>query len=475
MRKKKKWEVVKDLEVTDINVKGMGVAKTAEGRVYFVKNTVPGDVVDAIPYKKRSGYFEANVSRWISESEVRVAPPCTHFGVCGGCKWQHLDYDAQLHFKQHEIDRNLLRIGGVEAVQKESIVKAESPYFYRNKMEFSFSNRRWLRAEEIESDEVFERNGLGFHIPGMWDKVVDIHDCHLQANPSNAIRNAIRDFAIENKLPFFDSKAQQGFLRSLMIRNTKAGAFMVLIQFFYEDKPLQETLLNFVKDQFPEIQSLLYCVNSKPNDTLYDQEIKLFSGQDFLMETLRNLTFKITAKSFYQTNSYQVEKLYEVVEEFAGLKGDEIVYDLYSGIGTITLFLAHQCVRIVGVESVPEAVTAAKENAVTNKIENASFVVGDMKTIFNDAFTRQWGQPDVVVTDPPRNGMHLDVVKQLLRLAPKKIVYVSCNSATQARDLGFLKTQYRLTKSRAVDMFPQTHHVENVVLLERIQNDDTID
>jgi 23S rRNA (uracil1939-C5)-methyltransferase len=467
MARKKVDRIEKGLKVIDINAKGMGVAKNDEGVVYFIKDVIPGDVVDVQVYKKGRRYFEAKPIQWITKSPHSTTPPCDYFGVCGGCKLQHLSYEGQLEYKEKGVLHNLNNIGKIDIGTVLPIAGVENPYYYRNKMEFSFSNKRWLTTEEIAQEGEIQRNGLGFHKPGMWDKVVDIDHCHLQADPSNEIRNTIRSFAIKEKLDFFDTREQQGFLRTLMIRNTLGGEVMVLIQFFKEDQEKRELLLNFLKDQFPQITSLLYCINDKGNDSLYDQNIVCYYGQDFITEHLGDLQFKITAKSFYQTNPKQAETLYAIGKEFADLKGNEIVYDLYTGTGTIALSLAKQCAKVIGIESVPEAIEAARENAVFNQIENAFFEVGDMKDCFNDSFVEQHGKADVVITDPPRNGMHADVIKQLLKLAPPRIVYISCNSSTQARDLELMKEAYTVLKSQAVDMFPQTHHVENVVLLQR--------
>ena len=454
------------LEIIDINAKGMGVAKTLDGAVYFVKNVVPGDVVDVRVYKKRRGYFEAEPTHWVHISKERTDPVCEHFGVCGGCKWQHLSYEGQLRFKEKGVLHNLKHIGKLDIQSILPIAGVENPYYYRNKMEFSFSNKRWLTAKEIQEEEIIQRQGLGFHKPNMWDKVVDIQHCHLQAEPSNKIRNAIRTYALNQQLEFFDPREQSGFLRTLMIRNTLGGEVMVLIQFFKEDKVQREEFLNFLDEQFPEITSLLYCINSKANDSLYDQEIFCYRGKEFITEHLGKLQFRITAKSFYQTNPEQAKTLYRIAKEFANLKATDTVYDLYTGTGSIALSLADACAKVIGIESVPEAITAAKVNAQHNQINNASFEVGDMKDFFNDSFIDKYGKADVVITDPPRNGMHVKVVEQLLKLAPQRIVYVSCNSATQARDLELLKKRYDVLKSQAIDMFPQTHHIENVVLLQ---------
>jgi len=455
-----------DLKVIDINAKGMGVAKTAEGAVCFIKKVVPGDIVDVRIYKKRRGYFEAEPTRWIQKSKQRTEPVCDHFGVCGGCKWQHLSYQGQIDFKEKGVVHNLKHIGKVEVQEILPIAGVTNPYYYRNKMEFSFSNNRWLTMDEIQQEATIERNGLGFHKPGMWDKIVDVHHCHLQADPSNEIRNALRTYALENQLEFFDPRNQSGFLRTLMIRNTQEGEVMVLLQFYKEHKKNREAILDFIVSKFPQLTSLLYCINTKPNDSIYDQDIHCYHGQDYITENLDQLQFKITAKSFYQTNPQQAKVLYKIAKDFAALKPNEVVYDLYTGTGTIALSLAASCAKIIGTESVPEAIDAAQENALVNQIQNAHFEVGDMKAVFNDSFISRHGKADVVITDPPRDGMHADVVQQLIKLSPKRIVYISCNSATQARDLNLMKSHYEVLKSQAVDMFPQTHHVENVVLLE---------
>ncbi len=468
MPRKFKKELLKGLEVVDITAKGKGVVKSVEGKVIFVQDVVPGDKVTVETFKKRRGYFEARLINIDDPSPDRVAPVCEHFGVCGGCKWQNLSYEAQLKFKQKEILHNLKNLSGMVLQEIDEIKAAQQSYFYRNKMEYSFSNQRWLTAEEInDKSETLEKKGLGFHKAGMWDKVVDIEKCHLQKDPANAIRNSIKQFALANDLAFFNPKDQSGFLRTLMIRNSNQGEFMVLIQFFKEDKTHREALLEHLKNEF-DLSALLYCINSKANDTLYDQEIIRYHGDEYITELMEGLKFRINAKSFFQTNTEQAYELYKITRSFAGLKGNELVYDLYTGTGTIAQFIAGNCNKVVGIESIPEAIAAAKENAEINGIKNAFFEVGDMRKVFNQAFVKRHGVADVVITDPPRNGMHPDVVKQLLELAPDKIVYVSCNNATQARDLNLMKEKYKLSKCRAVDMFPQTQHIENVVLLEKI-------
>jgi 23S rRNA (uracil1939-C5)-methyltransferase len=379
-----------------------------------------------------------------------------------------MKYEEQLIFKQNEVVNHLKRIGHLEIQEILPIKACEEVYFYRNKMEFSFSDARWLTPEEIaKGGEIDSKFACGFHIPKMWDKILDIEQCHLQEDPSNAIRNEIKHFAIQNGLTFFNPRKQEGFLRTLMIRISSTGEIMVVVQFFKEDREKREQLLNFVADKFPEITSLQYVVNEKGNDTIYDQDVILFKGRDHIFEEMEGMKFKINAKSFYQTNSAQAYELYKITRNFAGLQGDETVYDLYTGTGTIAQFVAKKAKKVVGVESVPEAILDAKENARRNDINNTVFYVGDMAKIFTSEFIAQNGHPDVIITDPPRDGMHKNVVNQILEVLPEKIVYVSCNSATQARDLDLMKEAYDVVKSQAVDMFPQTHHVENVVLLKR--------
>ena len=460
--------VFNHIKVLDAGAKGVSVAKAPDGKVVFIPNVVPGDVVDVQTFKKRKAYYEGKAVRFHEFSEHRTEPVCQHFGVCGGCKWQNMKYDQQLYYKQNEVKNHLQRIGKIEIPEFEPILGSKEQFFYRNKMEFGFSNARWMTEEELNSDEIFEnKDALGFHIPKMWDKILNIEKCHLQQDPSNAIRNEIRAFAIENKLAFFNPRNHEGFLRTLMIRTASTGETMVLIQFFEEQKENRELLLNFIADRFPEITSLQYVINGKPNDTIYDQKVHLYKGRDYILEEMEGLHFSINAKSFYQTNSEQAYELYKITRDFAGLTGEEIVYDLYTGTGTIAQFVSRQAKKVIGVEAVPEAIADAKENAKRNEITNCDFFVGDMKVVFNEAFIAQHGKPDVIITDPPRDGMHKDVIEQIMKIAPEKVVYVSCNSATQARDLALMDEKYSVTRVRPVDMFPQTHHVENVVLLER--------
>ncbi|RRJ91949.1 23S rRNA (uracil(1939)-C(5))-methyltransferase RlmD [Paenimyroides tangerinum] len=466
-RKKTDRIVFENVEVLDAGAKGVSVAKAPDGKIIFLPNVVPGDVVDVQTTKKRKAYYEGKATVIHKFSEHRVEPICEHFGACGGCKWQNMSYDQQLFYKHQEVYNNLKRIGKIELPEFEPILGSKEQFFYRNKMEFSFSNARWLTEEEVKSDaELVRENALGFHIPKMWDKILDIKKCHLQQDPSNAIRNEIRAFANANEMEFYNPREASGFLRTLMIRTASTGEIMVLIQFFKENKKQRELLLEFLMERFPEITSLQYVINGKANDTIYDQDVKLYKGRDYILEEMEGLKFSINAKSFYQTNSDQAYELYAITRDFAGLTGEELVYDLYTGTGTIAQFVSKKAKKVVGVEAVPEAIADAKVNADRNKITNCEFFVGDMKNVFNDEFIAQHGHPDVIITDPPRDGMHKDVVEQILKIAPKRVVYVSCNSATQARDLALMDELYKVVRVRPVDMFPQTHHVENVVLLE---------
>ncbi len=467
MARRKKPLIFENIEVIDAGARGKTVAKAPDGRVIFLTNTVPGDVVDIRTGKKRKAYFEGTAIKFHKYSDKRTEPVCEHFEHCGGCKWQNMDYKHQLTYKENEVINNLVRIGHLDLPEVTPILGCEKTYFYRNKMEFSFSNSRWLTLDEINSDEEIDnRNACGFHISGMWDKILDVHKCHLQEDPSNDIRNFIKNYGIENGLEFYNPREQSGLLRTIMLRISSTGEIMVVIQFFKEDTEKRIGLLNTLSEKFPQITSLQYVINSKGNDTLYDQNIQLFKGRDHIFEEMEGLKFKIGPKSFYQTNSTQAYELYKITRNFANLTGNEVVYDFYTGTGTIAQFVSKKAKKVIGVESVPEAIEDAKLNAQLNNIENVEFYAGDMKDVFNDSFINKHGRPDVIITDPPRDGMHKNVVAKILEIAPKRIVYVSCNSATQARDLSLMKEQYTIIKTQAVDMFPQTHHVENVVLLE---------
>jgi 23S rRNA (uracil1939-C5)-methyltransferase len=467
MARKKKQYIFENIEVLDAGSRGKSVAKSPDGRVIFLTNAVPGDIVDIKTGRKRKSYFEGEVIKFHKYSEKRTEPVCEHFVHCGGCKWQHMSYEHQLAYKEKGVENNLIRIGHLELPERIPIAGCKNIYNYRNKMEFSFSSNRWLTPEEINSkDDINQRNACGFHIAGMWDKILDISTCHLQEDPSNQIRNFIKDYGIKHELEFYNPRDQTGFLRTLMLRISSIGEIMLVMQFYRENSKQRETLLAAVAQEFPSITSLQYVINSKGNDTLYNQNIKLYQGRDHIFEEMEGLKFKIGAKSFYQTNSAQAYELYKITREFAQLKGDEIVYDFYTGTGTIAQFVAKNAKRVIGVESVPEAIEDAKENAQLNNINNVDFFAGDMKDVFNTNFIETHGQPDIIITDPPRDGMHKKVVEKILEIKPNRIVYVSCNSATQARDLALMKESYRIVKTQAVDMFPQTHHVENVVLLE---------
>ena len=460
--------VLEHLQVIDAGAKGKAIAKAEDGRVVFINNAVPGDIVTVQTTKKRKAYFEATAIQIHKASDKRVTAVCEHFGTCGGCKWQHRGYEHQLFYKQKEIENNLNRIGKVALPQITPILGSKEHYFYRNKMEFSFSDSKWLTLEQIKGDTIIaDKNALGFHIPGMWDKILNLNKCHLQKDPSNAIRDFVKQTAEKLEIPFFNTRNQTGILRTLMLRTSSTGELMVLLQLFAEDKEKREALLDATYKEFPEITSLQYVINGKGNDTIYDQEVICYKGRDHIFEQMEGLKFKINAKSFYQTNSAQAFELYKITRDFANLSGSELVFDLYTGTGTIAQFVASKAKKVIGVESVPDAITAAKQNAKLNGITNCEFYVGDMKQVFNQDFIAKHGVADVVITDPPRDGMHKDVLEQLILLGAQKIVYVSCNSATQARDLALLDDHYKVTKVQPVDMFPQTHHVENVVLLEK--------
>ncbi len=466
-RSRKNKPLLHKVEITDIAAEGKALCRI-ENRVVFVSNAVPGDIVDIQVTKKRSNFYEGSAVAFHKLSPIRVEPFCEHFGVCGGCKWQNMPYEEQLKFKEREVYNNLLRIGKVQIPPSQPIIGSEKDRYYRNKLEYTFSNKRWLSPTEMETKEsITNHNGLGFHIPGLFDKVVDINNCHLQPEPSNSIRNWIRDYALKHNLEFFDLRQQHGFLRIAMIRTASTGDVMVVISFFREDKEQREAFLSALKEAFPQITSLMYVINSKANDTITDQEVILFHGNDHIMEEMEGIRFKIGPKSFYQTNSEQAYELYKVTRDFAALTGNETVYDLYTGTGTIANFVAGKAKKVIGIEYVPEAIEDAKVNSQINGITNTSFFAGDMKDVLNFDFINQHGYPDVMIVDPPRAGMHADVVETILNAAPERIVYVSCNSATQARDINMLDIRYKVDKIQPVDMFPHTHHVENVVLLSR--------
>ena len=460
MKKNKKNLILENIKLLSAGAKGVSIGKTEDGKTIIVSGAIPGDIVNARVKKAKSKYYEADAVEILTPSPFRVEPECEHFGVCGGCKWQNMNYEKQLKFKQDEVVNNIKRIGGIEDFESIPILGGNEPYYYRNKMEFSFSNARWLTSEEIKSGtDINQKNALGFHIPGQWSKILDLKNCYLQEYPSNEIRLAIRNYAIENELDFFDLKTQDGFLRTLMLRQNSKGEWMILIQFFKENEKQRIKLLNFILEQFPQITTLLYSV--------YDLDIKTYFGEGFIFEEMDGLKFKIGPKSFFQTNYKQALNLYRKTLEFADINENQVVYDLYTGTGTIAQYIARHAKQVIGIEAVPEAINAAKENAKLNGLDNCIFYCGDMKEVFTEEFLAKHPKADVLITDPPRDGMHPKVIEQILKLSPNRIVYVSCNSATQARDLALMKDFYRVGKILPVDMFPQTHHVENIALLTK--------
>lgn len=473
-RRKKPLPLIEKLEIIDAGAEGKAIGKWNE-RVVFVPFAAPGDVVDVQVFKKKKRFYEGRITAFHEKSSLRSEPECSHFGLCGGCKWQHLDYTQQLYFKQKQVKDALDRIAKVPYPEINPIIGADDQYYYRNKLEYTFSNRRWLTDFDPSKEDGGPENleGLGFHLPGMFDKILDIEHCYLQKDPSNAIRLAVKKFALENNYSFYNVRAWEGLLRNIIIRNSATGDLMVIIVFSKDEKDKIQKLMTFLGDDFPEISSLMYVVNEKKNDTISDLEVKLFSGKDYMLEEMKAATaeesplhFEVGPKSFYQTNSSQAQKLYQTAFDFAEFKGDELVYDLYTGAGTIALFVARSVKKVIGVEYVEEAVIDANKNAELNSISNAEFYAGDLAKLLDESFVSQHGKPDVVITDPPRAGMHGKVIEQLLKTEPRKIVYVSCNPATQARDIGLMSEKYEVIKVQPVDMFPQTHHVENVVLLK---------
>lgn len=468
--KKKQLPVLENVTITACAAEGKALARV-DDKVVFVPYVVPGDVVDLQVKKKKSSYMEAVAVCFHEYSPLRTEPVCRHYGVCGGCKWQCLKYEEQLKAKQQQIHDNLVRIGKVDLPEMMPILGSKHVYGYRNKLEFGFSNKRWLTEEEVKADVKYDvMDAVGFHISGAFDKILDIEECHLMDNINNEIRNDIRHYALENGLSFYDLRQNKGLLRSLMIRTSNTGELMFLVQFRIDSDDEQkqaDALMQHLAETFPQITSLLYVDNHKANDTFGDQEIHVVKGKDFIYETMEDLKFKVGPKSFYQTNTEQAYELYKVARNFAGLTGKELVYDLYTGTGTIANFVAHQARKVIGIEYVPEAIEDAKVNSEINGLANTLFYAGDMKDILNKEFIDEHGRPDVIITDPPRAGMHQDVIDTILFAAPERIVYVSCNPATQARDLQLLDVDYKVVAVQPVDMFPHTQHVENVVLLER--------
>ena len=469
-RKRKPLPILTDILITDVAAEGKAIAKV-DNLVIFVPYVVPGDVVDLQIKRKKHSYAEAETIAIKKYSELRAKPFCKHFGVCGGCKWQCLPYEEQLRFKQKQVWDNLTRIGKIELPEMMPILGSKHVARYRNKLEFGFSNKKWLTSEQVASGVQFDcMDAVGFHIPGAFDKILDIEECHLMDDINNRLRNGIRAYALAHGLTFFDLRQQTGLLRNMMLRTSATGEIMLLMQFCMrgaDDEAQAKALLEHLHATFPEVTSLLYVNNTKCNDTIGDLDVITFAGTPFIYETMEGLRFKVGPKSFYQTNTEQAYELYKVARNFAALTGDELVYDLYTGTGTIANFVARQARQVVGIEYVPEAIEDAKVNAALNGLDNTLFYAGDMKDILTTGFIERHGKPDVIITDPPRAGMHADVVNAILFAAPRRIVYVSCNPATQARDLALFDADYRVTKVQPVDMFPQTHHVENVVCLER--------
>ncbi|HNR43132.1 MAG TPA: 23S rRNA (uracil(1939)-C(5))-methyltransferase RlmD [Bacteroidales bacterium] len=468
MGRKKEYPIFGNVRITDIGAEGNALARV-NNMVVFVPMLIPGDVVDIQVVRKRKNYLEGRVLRFREYSPDRVEPVCIHFGICGGCRWQHLPYELQLHYKQKQVADNLERIGKINVTDISRIAGSADQFRYRNKLEFTFSDKRWLTREEIASDNEFAgEDAIGFHIPGLFDKVLDIRECHLQPEPSNLIRNSVREYAHRDRMTFFNKKEQTGFLRNMIVRNNQEGDVMVIMVFFYEDPERRKGLLDHLVAAFPEISSLFYVVNPKKNDSLNGLKPVLYKGEDHLAERMEGLKFRIGPISFYQTNSRQALQLYKIARDFAGLRGTETVYDLYTGTGTIACFVAGQSGRVIGIDNVGEAVQDARYNAANNNLGNVSFFMGDIKSLLTEQFFAENGRPDIVITDPPRAGMDKKVINAIIDAEPEKIVYISCNPSTQARDIQIMNMKYQVVRIQPVDMFPQTHHVENVVLLRKV-------
>lgn len=459
-----KQKILEQVLVEGIAAEGKCIARV-DDQVVFIEKVAPGDVVDVRVTRKKPSFMEATPVKFHSYSKDRVEPFCSHFGTCGGCKWQHIPYEVQLKYKHQQVVDNLERIAKVELPEITPILGSENIQFYRNKLEYTFSNWRWLTREEIDDSDEIDRRGLGFHVPGSFDKILDIDTCYHQPDPSNAIRNAVKEFCRENDFPHYDLKKKTGSLRNLIIRNSVRNEWMVIVQFALDEERNQD-LLEFIKTNFPQITSLQYVINNKANETFHDLEVKVYSGLAYITEEMEGIEFRVGPKSFYQTNATQAYELYKIARDYAALSGTEVVYDLYTGTGTIANFVAKQAKKVIGIEYVEAAIEDAKVNSEINGIDNTDFYAGDMKDLLNDEFMADHERPDVIITDPPRAGMHADVVNMLLKIEADKIVYVSCNPATQARDLALLDSKYSVARVQPVDMFPQTHHVENVVLLE---------
>ena len=462
-------KILENCKVVDIADKGKSVAKSKSGQIVFLENAVPGDIVDVIIKRKRKGTFIGKILRFNLKSKERVKPLCEHFGVCGGCKWQNMNYNSQLFYKEKRVHENLFRIGKIKPKTVFPILPSKQIYYYRNKMEYSFSNTRWLSESEIKSKKKFTREALGLHKKGRWDKIVDIKKCHLQDDISNTIRNGIKKFAIESQVDFFNPYKNEGLLRNLMIKITSTNDIMVLLQFGFKSDFIYK-LLNFLKNSFENINSILYVINMKPNDSIYDQKVNLFYGRDYITEKICGLRFKINAKTFFQTNSKQAEKLFYLVKKFLEPSKNDILYDLYSGIGTIGQILSKDVKKVVGIDIVEDSINYANKNSELNNLSNTKYFSGDMKDIFTQTFIKENGKPTVSIVNPPREGIDKKVIEKIIDTKPKKIVYVSCNSSTLARDLFIFQKTYEISKLQTVDMFPHTSHVENVVLLKKLIN-----
>ena len=465
-KKDKTPQVLEQISILDFAAEAKCIAKVNEEVIFVQGPVAPGDIADLRILRSKKKFKQAQAINIQPLSSHRTEVACAHFGICGGCKWQHVSYASQLAFKERQVRDNLTRIAKVPLPEFQPILGSEHAYYYRNKLEFTFSSARWLTENEIGSEDLGSMNALGFHVPGRFDKILEVTHCHLQPDPSNAIRNGVRAFAEAKHISFYELKIQkEGALRNLIIRNTVSGEWMVTVQFAYATDDEIQLMMNYLKENFPVITSLNYVINQKGNDTFHDLEVICFHGKAYIEEVMEDLTFQVGPKSFFQTNAVQALKLYQLVRQYADLQGNEVVYDLYSGTGTIGLFLAKHASKVVGLEYVDMAVEDAKENAKLNGVNNATFFAGDMKKLLTDDFIGLHGKPDVIITDPPRAGMDEDVVQQILKVAPKTIVYVSCNPATQARDLALLDSLYTVDVVHPVDMFPQTHHVENIVRL----------
>lgn len=462
----KSGDIVENVSIEGFAAESKCVARI-DGQVVFITQSAPGDVVDIRITKKKKFFLEAVPVHYHSYSSFRETPFCSHYGTCGGCKWQHITYEKQLEFKQQQVEEQFKRIGKLKGYHVDPILGSEKILAYRNKLEYTFTDQRWLTREEIQSGEVIDRNGLGFHKPGQFDKVLNVEKCYLQPSLSNDVRNEVKSLAIREKIPFYNLRSNKGFLRNLIVRNSNSGEWMVILQVKHENPEWIELILNHIHTTFSEVSSLYYIVNPKDNESYYDIEAVHFAGKKFMTEKMEGIEFRISAKSFFQTNSDQAYQLYLKVRDIAALTKDQVVYDLYSGTGTIANFLAKHAKKIIGIEYIKEAVEDAKINASINEIKNTRFIEGDIAKIFNNGLLKEQGKADVIITDPPRAGMHKDVVRSILSADPERIVYISCNPATQARDIDLLSENYKLIKTQAIDMFPHTHHIENIALLER--------